>query len=493
MGVAAKALKGFEFNAMTLDNAWKLLLLNQFHDILPGSSIERVYREAEAQYEEIQAEAMDSVQKAVKSIADENNALTVFNSLSWDSDKIVEIPGGFERVTDARGNELTVQAVGEKKYAEVTVPSCGWTTIYPAGAKATAAAVNGEAQFEGVMADIRTLENSLIRIRFNDSGEITSIYDKENRRELAAECCNSFRMYKDIPGRYDAWDIDSMYEQTAVDITGEAEIEVICQGPLFASIKITRTLNNSKMEQEVVMYRNSRRVDFRTRIDWQESHKLLKVNFPVNVHANEAIHEIQFGYLKRPNHYSTEADRTRYEVCNHKWTALAEENHGFAVLNDCKYGVNVYGNSINLTLLKSAMAPDMNADRGMQEFTYAIYIWEGSFAESRLVREGYELNCPLVTMPGDGGSRSLFAVDKENIIIDTVKPAEDGSGKIIVRMYESMRMSTTCRLMTSLPVTEAAQTNMLERNPQVLEMDGNDILLNFRPFEIKTIALSYSR
>ena len=144
-------------------------------------------------------------------------------------------------------------------------------------------------------------------------------------------------------------------------------------------------------------------------------------------------------------------------------------------------------------LLKSAMAPDMNADRGMQEFTYAIYILEGSFAESRLVREGYELNCPPVTMPGDGGSRSLFAVDKENIIIDTVKPAEDGSGKIIVRMYESMRMSTTCRLTTILPVTEAAQTNMLERNPQALETDGNDILLNFRPFEIKTVALSYPR
>lgn len=509
-GVAAKALKGFDFNAMTLDKAWKLLLLNQFHDILPGSSIERVYREAEAQYEEIQAEAMDSVRKAVKSIVGENNALTVFNSLSWDSDKIVEIPGSFENVTDARGNKLTVQAAGDKKYAEVTVPSCGWTTIYPVGTKAEAAdngaaqfdvvdragrfnAANGAAQLDGVAADDRTLENNLIRIKFNDSGEITSIYDKENRRELAAECCNSFRMYKDVPGRYDAWDIDSMYEQTAVDITGKAEMEVVCQGPLFASIKIKKTLNNSKMEQEVVMYRNSRRVDFRTRIDWQESHKLLKVNFPVNVHANEAIHEIQFGYLKRPNHYSTEADRTRYEVCNHKWTALAEENHGFAVLNDCKYGVNVYGNSINLTLLKSAMAPDMNADRGMQEFTYAFYIWEGPFAESRLVREGYELNCPPVTMPGDGGSRSLFAVDKENIIIDTVKPAEDGSGKIIVRMYESMRMSTTCRLTTSLPVTEAAQTNMLERNPQTLEMDGNDILLNFRPFEIKTVALSYPR
>ena len=237
------------------------------------------------------------------------------------------------------------------------------------------------------------------------------------------------------------------------------------------------------------MYRNSRRVDFHTRIDWQETHKLLKVNFPVDIHAHEAIHEIQFGHIRRPNHLSRPFDADRFEVSNHKWSALAEENRGFAVLNDCKYGLNVLDNSINLTLLKSPAAPDMTADKGMQEFAYAIYPWNGSLAEAGVVQAAYELNVPVMSAAGAAGERSCFAVDAPNIVIEAVKPAEDGSGDVIVRLYEAKRMATRCTLTTTLPVKSAMQTNMLEEEAEALALDGDGIALEFRPFGIKTLRL----
>ncbi len=244
------------------------------------------------------------------------------------------------------------------------------------------------------------------------------------------------------------------------------------------------------MTQEISLRRGSRGGWISPRpIDWQESHKLLKVAFPVNIHANEAIHEIQFGHIRRPNHTSRPFDADRFEVCNHKWSALAEENRGCAVLNDCKYGVNVLGNTINLTLLKSALAPDMTADKGMQAFTYAFYAWNGCLADSDVVREAYELNVPATTAAGAGGERSLFSVDAPNIIIETVKPAEDGSGDVVVRLYEAKHMATRATLITSLPVKRAAATNMLEEFEADLPCASGKIALEFRPFEIKTVRL----
>ena len=230
-------------------------------------------------------------------------------------------------------------------------------------------------------------------------------------------------------------------------------------------------------------------MDFRTTIDWKERHKLLKVDFPVDVHTNEAIQEIQFGHIRRPNHESRPFDVDRFEVTNHKWTALVEENRGFAVLNDCKYGVNVPGNSINLTLLRSTLAPDMTADRGMQEFTYAFYAWNGSFAKCDLVREAYEINSPVMTAPGATGERSLLAVDAPNVVVETVKPAEDGSADIVVRLYEAKRTTTRCTLTTSLPISEVTQTDMLENEGSGLAYRDGSVILDFHPFEIKTLRL----
>jgi alpha-mannosidase len=488
--VAARALQGFELPAERLDAAWKAVLLNQFHDILPGSSIHRVYEEAEAAYETAIHTAREVTGQATSRLTDDSQALTVLNSLSWERTTLVALPEDFgpfagRGAASEEGGILPVQVIGGRAFAEVTVPPCGWTTLYPVSIPA-----DHVEPLNTLRATDSLLENEHLRVTFNAKGEITSILDKDAGRELAAGRCNSLRMYKDVPTSWDAWDLDSMYTLTPVELADRASIEVVAAGPLVATIRVSRKLHESAMTQEISLRRGSRRVDLLTSVDWQESHKLLKVNFAVNVHATEAIHEIQFGHIRRPNHKSRPFDADRFEVPHHKWTAIAEGNRGFAVLNDCKYGINVLGNSINLTLLKSALAPDMVADKGQQEFTYAFTAWNGSFADSPVVQEAYALNCPVTTAPGAAGERSLFSLDAPNVVIETVKPAEDGSGDVIVRMYESKRMATRCTLSTSLPIRGAAQTDMLERVEEELRCEGDKIELEFRAFEVKTLRLS---
>jgi alpha-mannosidase len=481
-GAAAAALRGRSFPAEQMAEAWRGVLVNQFHDVLPGSSIARVYEEAEATYAAAIRTADEVADGAMAALAGEGEgALTVFNSLSWERAELVPLPEGFEGAASAAGDPLPVQELDGRLHAEVSVPSCGWTTLRFGKAFATP---------DTLAAAEDVLENGLIRVELNERGEITSILDKESGRELAAGPCNCLRMYKDVPAAFDAWDIDSMYERTPVALPEEAEVEVLAAGPLVAALRVRRKLNRSEMVQRISLRRGSRRVEFDTTIDWQENHKLLKVNFPVDFHAGEAVHEIQFGHLHRPNHKSRPFDADRYEVCNQKWTALAEEGRGFAVLNDCKYGVNVDGNSINLTLLRAPSAPDMNADKGEQRFTYAFYAWNGSLAESGVVREAYELNVPAQTAPGDGGRQSLLRLDAPNVIVETVKPAEDGSGDVVLRLYEAMRTATECTLETALPVKAAEVTDMLEENGEAVEVaEGGRLRLAFRPFEIKTLRL----
>ncbi|MGE5530148.1 MAG: alpha-mannosidase [Patescibacteria group bacterium] len=479
-GAAAGALRGFAYPAAAMDEAWRELLLHQFHDILPGSSIHRVYEEAEAAQARVLAFAEMTAGAARASLAAPGEAAAVFNSLSWARRALVRLPAGWDGAADGAGNPLPVQETGDGKYAEAAVPACGWATLWPAALAAAPA--------HALRAAPDCLENELIRVEIDARGGIRSILDKETGREISAGVCNEFRMFRDIPAWFDAWDIDSQYELCPVDLPEEAEVEAVAAGPLWAAVRVARRLHDSRMTQEIVLRRGSRRIDFWTTIDWRERHKLLKVAFPVDVHAHEAVHEIQFGHIRRPNHRSRPFDADRFEVCNHKWTALCEEGRGAAVLNDCKYGVSVLGRTISLTLLRSPLAPDMDADRGRQEFAYAFYFWGGSLMESGVPREAYDLNCPVTVTPGAAGEASLFALSAPNVVIETVKPADDGSGDIVVRLYEAMRTATNCRLRTSLPAGGAAEADMLERPIRSLP-GGEEIALDFRPFEIKTIRL----
>jgi alpha-mannosidase len=481
-GAAAHALAGFDYPLAAMDELWKAVLLNQFHDIIPGSSIERVYVEAEAAYQEVIAGAERTADKAARAFLKKDaEAVTVFNSLSWKRDALVALPRGFRGVKDQGGKALAVQTIGGAPFAWVKdVPACGWTTLRKAPPSTHKAAVK---------ASPTTLENELVRLTITAEGELSSIVDKVSGRELARGACNSFRMYKDVPSNWDAWDIESIYKLEPVDIAGPASVEVVSEGPVVGVVRIKKKLHHSDLVQEIRLRAKSRRVDFVTSIEWRESHRLLKVNFPVDVHSDEAIQEIQFGHVRRPTHASRPYDADRFEVCNHKWTALTEENRGVAILNDCKYGVDVQKNSINLTLLKAPLAPDMNADKGLQQFTYSFYAYGGSFADSGVVEEAYDLNVPVMVIPGSGGTASLFQLDSPNVIIETVKPAEDGSGDVVLRLYEAKRTTCDVVLATTLPVRTAVETDMLERGEEKIVCKNGQIALSFRPFEIKTLRL----
>lgn len=479
---AAGVGQEFTFPLAEMTNAWRAVMLNQFHDILPGSSIKRVHDQAEAAYADVIATTRWVASTAIAALARPDGGITVFNSLSWDRPVLVILPEDWAGAADSDGNALPVQQADGERVLEVTVPSCGWTTVQPADGADTDAG--------GVQADVSRLENELIRVQFDSVGRITSVVDKATGREFAGGLCNELKMFKDTPSEFDAWDIDSMYELQPVDLDESAEVKVVAAGPLFATLQVRRKAHDSELSQEITLRRGSRRVDFHTVIDWRERHKLLKVGFETNIHANEAIHEIQFGHIARPNHRSRQFDADRYEVANHRWTALAEARRGAAVLNNCKYGVNVLGPCINLTLLRAPMAPDDLADRGRQEFTYALYVWEGeSLADSGVVREGYDLNIPPTVAEGAAGGGQMFAVDADNVIIEAAKPAEDGSGDVIVRLYESMRTATRCELATTLPVAAAVETDMLENELAPLDLADGKVPLTFRPFEIKTVRL----
>ncbi|MBN2713814.1 MAG: alpha-mannosidase, partial [Planctomycetes bacterium] len=466
----------------TMDTTWKLVLLNQFHDIIPGSSIARVYEEAEADYARIIKDARATSEEAAKSFIEKDaEAVTVFNSLNWKRNALVEMPKSFKGAVDEFGNDLPLQNIDGKPYAIVeNLPSCGWTTIKKGkGTKAKSA----------LKASKTGMENEFLKLTINGEGEITRLVNKKTGENLAAGPCNSFRMWKDVPNAHDAWDIDETYRGAPVDISGTAKIEVLSDGPLVAIIKVSKKLNNSLMTQEIRLAKGAKRVDFVTKIDWQEKHKLLKVCFPVDIHADEAFHEVQFGHLHRPTHSNRDFDAARFEVCNQKWTALAEEGRGVAILNDCKYGINVDKNNIGLTLLRAPTAPDMNADRGMQEFSYSFYCWNGAFKDSGVVRESYDFNVPAMVMDGAAGRASLFETDAENIVIESVKPAEDFSGDVVVRLYETMRTATEFNLSTTLPVKAICETNMIEEKTGSAKCTNGNIPLSIKPFEIKTLRI----
>jgi alpha-mannosidase len=325
----------------------------------------------------------------------------------------------------------------------------------------------------------------------NGEGEVTSFILKSSGREFAAEPMNHFLLYKDVPRYFDAWDIDSIYENEPVELEKAAKITLVNAGPYKAAIRLEKQIGNSSLIQIVSLSAGSRRLEFDTTVEWRELHRLLKVGFPVRVHTEEAIHETQFGYVKRPAHRSRVYDKDRFEVCNHRYTAMRDGSHGAAVLNNCKYGVSALGNEIRLTLLRAEASPEMRGDNRSQRFVYAFTAWNGTFMDSSVVREGYELNAPLIIRAGGGNTESFFGVDAENIILDTVKPAGDQSCDIILRLYESKHADCECALRWNLPVKRASITNMAEdRNADIpLAIVECRTVLSFRPFEVKTIRL----
>lgn len=462
------------------DELWKRVLFNQFHDIIPGTAITAVYERVEEDLKQVVSAAESILKEAEKSIVRKNDEyITVFNSLSWDREAFIQLPDGYTSAYDTDGKKMMSQEIGGKAFVMVNVPSCGFKSYR----------MGDEPIQKTQKQENYVLENDLIRAIFNEQGNLISVKDKESGIEYLEKESNIFRMYNDAPTFFDAWDIDSFYENMETGICENAGINLLYNGELESALQIRKKIGNSEIVQRVSLQKDSRHIDFETEIDWQETHKLLKIDFNTNLQTDELVSEIQYGYIKRPNHKSRKYDADRFEVCQHKWSALAEGRRAAAILNDSKYGISADGGRMSLTALKSSASPARKADRGVQKFTYSFMPVEGAFVDSEVIRKAYELNCPVSVCRGYSEEKSMLSLSCDNVIVDTVKQAEDGSGNVVIRLYESKKTHTRCTIKLNFEIEKAYLTDMLEENSQEIVTCGSVIELDFGAFEVKTLKI----
>ncbi len=482
-----------DYPASELDSMWKVVLLNQFHDILPGSAIREVYEVTREEYGQLAEKLADMGERRRRAIAGEGDAVMIFNTTGKERDDVVSL-GAFagEALRDDAGEVYPVQRTENGAVAYVkNIPSKGYKSF--AVLDAVPALVESDANAVPFrLINERKLETPFYTVKLDEQGMFTSVYDKENDREVIQEGhrANLFRMYEDKPIYYDNWDIDIFYTEKFWDVDQVERMEWTELGPVRAVLAITRKASNSVINQEIIFYAQSRRIDFVTHVDWKEHQTLLKVHFPVAVHTDEATFDVQFGNLTRKTHQNTSWDVARFESCGQKWMDLSEGNYGVSLLNDCKYGHSVKDSDMALTLIKSGIEPNPVTDQEEHVFTYAIYPHAQGWRAAGTVAQAYKLNQPLLVQTGAqaGKNYSLASVDRSNVVIETIKQAESGEG-IVVRMYESENSLTKAKLTVNRPFEKAWVCNLLEEEESEGHVEGQVIDVTLKPYEVVTVKI----
>jgi alpha-mannosidase len=463
---AQRALRGAEMWSVAagdyprdeLEALWKTLLLNQFHDILPGSSIDWVYEEAERDLAHVIDEAEEIAEGALRRVAGQGSEVTVFNPTSHRRAEVIAVDDALRFVE---------------------VPPCGW-----ASERAPAAP-------DAVTVTERSMQNAVLRVEWDDQGLLTSIWDKEVGREVLSSKGNLLQLHDDEPRMWDAWDLDADYMNSHVDITELDEQRVILQGGLRGLVRFRRSFGDSDVDQSMWLDSASRILFFATTVNWRERHKMLKVAFPVTVASRDATYEVQFGHVRRPTHMDTPQARAMFEVCAQRWADLGDGTYGVALLNDCKHGYDVHGSVMRLSLLRAPTHPDPNADQGLHTFTYALMPHPGDLTQAGVIEAAEDLNVPLTAVHGSPRheqSRSLVEVDTRQVIVEAIKRAED-SDATIVRLYEAWGRPCTARVRTTLPASRAYLCGLLERDRKEVQVRDGIITLELTPFKILTLKL----
>ncbi len=514
----ATVATAIDYPAERLDEAWKLLCLNQFHDILPGSSIAEVYVDAakdHARIASIAGQVIDDAVAALSLLWPADTRHVAINPTAFGGRLRATIPttpaSGTSYVDVRSGFELAHQEIDGGTLVEIEVGAFGVVEI---GERRTAPSQEGawSPRSESVGWDVDpglvrastaddgfVLENEMLRVELSDGGEITRLLDKEHDREVVRpdRPANVFQAFEDRPVEFDAWNIDLFINDRQWPAEPVESATIIEDGPVRASIEFRRRLGASTITQRVRLCRGDRRIDFVTSVDWQERHTMLKVAFPVGVLAQFATHEIQWGNVARSTHTNSSWDWAQLETCAHKWVDLSEGDYGVSLLNDCKYGHDVKADVLRLTLLRSTTSPDPDADRGRHDFTYSLFSHAGDWRNGT-VAAAYHLNDEVIVRPVTGRDACadapalapLVAVDQPNVVIETVKQAEDGNG-IIVRLYEHHRCRGRVALTAGFPITHAERCDILEQ-PLVGEscsLDANVVGFEVTPYQIVTLRL----
>jgi len=502
------SLYGMASRQAELNEGWQLVLLNQFHDVLPGSSIREVYDDAGRIYAGAHAIAQRIYDEALAVVLQQIPAgeqdIFLLNTLAWERTDPIQVQAALapslphaQQATDWEGNTVFL-------LDGARLPPCG-VQIVPVASDAW----SGEASVLPVpratyaYEETIILQNEYYELWIDAQGEISRLYDRRVERDILApgQTGNQLIAYEDRPLNFDAWDIDLFYEEKPYPVRAVSSVRVLEEGPVRATVEIVRPYMSSRITQRLSLWRNSPRIDIATEIDWHEHQTLLKAAFPLAINSARATYEIQFGSVERPSHRNTSWDMARFETCAHRWIDLSEGGYGISLLNDAKYGHDVHDNVVRLTLLKSGVFPDAHADEGLHRFTYSLLPHRGDWREAQSVRRAYELNVPVVCVTGPKQapsipmtpatgvtSSSFIQTECMHVVVETIKPAENGDG-LIVRLYEAHNQRGRGTLTFATSILFAQECNLLEEPIQDAPCQGNTLSFQVRPFEIKTFRV----
>ena len=460
-------LFGTPFPKAELHKGWEMVLTNQFHDIIPGSSIKQVYEQCDKDYAVMKSIAHEQMDPAVARIAagiDAAEGYVVFNPNPIEGKGVVKVDG------------KTVSVSG--------IPAKGYACVKSFNTENTVKTTN------------TSCENKFFKVEFDESMNIRSIFDKRNNREVIRKggLGNQFRVYADYPDQFDAWEWSQYTIDKYATIDQVESVEEISDG-VRAGLKIVRKYMSSTFTQNVWLYEDIDRIDFETTVDWQEKHQGVKAAFDVNINSSRATYEIQYGTTERPTHKNTSWDKAKFEVCAHRFADFSEGNYGVALLNDCKYGHDIHGTVMTLTLLRAPTYPDPDADMGENTFTYSIYPHAGAMDAADLYARAYDFNNPMMVEKATGEKTciptaySMVTCDKNNVLCEVVKEAEDGEDYVF-RFFECSNTATETAITFGFDVEKVELCDMGENTIEALACEGNTVSLPFGAFEIHTLKVT---
>lgn len=464
---------------------WESLLMNQFHDILPGSCITSVYDKTATEYERMNRDIDGLQQRAVELIAEtESDCIVVFNPTSYEFSGYLALPSGWKSAmsTDSESVAIPTQRENATTQALVRVQPLQFLTLRKADKRPA----------EVLEDDKLTLENELVKYEFDTDGHLIQAYDKEVDRMIliSDNPGNTLTLYEDRPNNWDAWDIDRTYEQVVIASQQSDSLARRDSGPVRQVLHLSLVIGCSHIQQQAILTRGSKRLDFCTRVDWQESHRMLRVAFPVEIRSDEASFDIQFGYIKRSTHRNTSWDLARFEVMAHRYADISEPDYGVALLNDCKYGHKVLGRTLDLCLLRSPSYPDPDADRGKHVFTYSLLPHQGDLVRSDVMSQASALNHPPLVFSGaSAGLRHVpVRIDGSGVTVETIKRAEK-EDCLILRVAESNGCRSRVVLDCDASIRRIEECDLMEWHTVHGTEPTDKPTITLDPFEIKTFKL----
>ncbi len=492
VNVLAEQLLGDSYPAEKMEEGWKLLLTNQFHDILPGTSIHEAIEMTREEYKQMNEIGNGLFSAAVehlnKSINVTTDGIIVWNMSSMPITGTVSVRLPFDGavIVDENGDKCRAVKDGDSViFIAKDVPQMGFK-VYKLE--------KGEAEFTKVTAEKALLENSKLKVVFDENAEISSIYDKVNDREVLTDKGNALAIFQDKPIHESAWNLELNYQKKCWKLDKADSVEVVCADEVKGVLRVVRSFNKSTITQDIILYADADYIDFDTKVDWYETEKVLKAAFPVSVISTHATYEIAHGSIERPTHWNYGTDLVRFEVCGHKWADLSEGDYGVSLINDCKYGYDIKDSLMRITLMRAPICPDPVGDKGVSTFKYRLYPHSGNWSQADTVKYAFELNQPLKgykseAQSGQLTSRSFVEVSKRNIAVDALKNAQDGNG-LILRMYEAGKSRGKVKVKLNIAeVKRVIECNLMEVDENELTVNENEFEFEISPNQVRTFRV----